>query len=132
LSSVFHFAGRDEWFHVDRRCHLPHADSNVAKLAPGIAVASGAPSSARIGADPACRWSHVLSVSETGGFLRSSTRADASHAQRQHPAAFGTTRLAPFQDALGHGVPGQFVRRGQDVTISGTSEIGTTVTATVA
>ena len=134
-SSVFHFAGQDAdgstW---SEDVTVQYAESTVTRLAPGITIASSAASVAQDpAAEPACRWSHVLTVRETGGFLTQLTtlRQGSTSLNANIQQIFGTTRLAPFGVLSGTVCLDSSAVGGTRLyTVSGVSEFGSTVTAT--
>ena len=134
-NSVFHFAGRDAdgstW---SEDVSVQYADSTVTRLAPGITVTSSAASVAQDpAADPTCRWSHLLTIRETGGFLTQldTLRQGSTSLNANIQQIFGTTRLAPFGVLSGIVCLDSSAVGGTRLyTVSGVSEVGNTVTAT--
>jgi len=137
VNRVFVFSGQDPagppW---TQQITVPFLASPATALAPAITLSS-MPSIIKQTpqADPSCQWSQQLTVQETGGFLVQLTalQAGSRDFSGQIQQLFGTTRLAPYgflQAKLcwdSTNQPGT-----KQIQIVGTSELGTTVTASVA
>ena len=105
------------------------------QIAPGISLTSPTTTvQQNTQADPACQWSLPVSVQETGGYAISLTAfsADSTSLTSQIQAIFGTTRLAPFGALRGTVCfSGSTPPAAKSVQISGTTNLPTTVTATL-
>ncbi len=136
FTNAFHFAGQDADGTVwTRDVTLSVRSSPGPQLIPGIALSSSLGAvTQNLSGDAACQWSHQLTVRETGGYyvtlatLRQGV-TDLGNIQQ----LFGTTRLAPWGSLSANiclsSSSGPASRTYQ---ITGVSELGTAVTATLA
>jgi uncharacterized protein (TIGR03437 family) len=136
FTNAFHFAGQDADGTVwTRDVTLSVRSSPGPQLIPGIALSSSLGAvTQNLSGDVACQWSHQLTVRETGGYyvtlatLRQGV-TDLGNIQQ----LFGTTRLAPWGSLSANiclsSSSGPASRTYQ---ITGVSELGTAVTATLA
>ena len=133
---VFHFAGKDldgtTW---SRDVTVPFVDAIYPGASTGMALRS-TPSTVvqNPKADPSCQFTHRLILQETGGFLMQITTlkqgtTDLSTSLQQ---LFGTAHLAPYGTLQGDICLSSTTALGtKTYTVSGISEIGTTVTTTL-
>jgi uncharacterized protein (TIGR03437 family) len=132
---TFHLAGLDSdgtaW---SRDLPIHVIDSPGSALVPGIGLSSSLSTVVQnTAADPSCQWSHQVTVRETGGFYvqLATLRQGATDLGVQQQ--FGTTRLAPFGSLTANiclsvqSAPGS-----RTYQVTGTSELGSTVNATLA
>ena len=105
------------------------------QIAPGISLTSPTTTvQQNPQADPSCQWSLPVSVQETGGYAISLTAfsAGGTSLTSQIQTIFGTTRLAPFGALRGTVCfSGSTPPAAKSVQISGTTNLPTTVTATL-
>src|ERR1019366_4656299 len=136
LSRVFHFAGKDlDGTLWSRDVTVPFLDAIYPGASTGMALSS-APSTVLQNpkADPACQFAHRLILQETGGFLMqiTSLRQGATDLSAGLQQLFGTAHLAPYGTLQGDICLSSTTALGaKTYTISGISEIGTGVTATL-
>jgi uncharacterized protein (TIGR03437 family) len=136
INPVFHLEGKDADGTVwKQEFMVPFVDSPTPTQIPSISLASSpAAVTQNPQADPACQWSSQLVVRENAGFLvqLSSLKQGSSNLSSTLQSLFGTTRLAPWGSLRGTLCLGGTTAPGaRTYTISGLSELGTTVTATV-
>jgi uncharacterized protein (TIGR03437 family) len=136
LNRVFHFAGKDldgtAW---SQDVTVPFLDAIYPGASTGMALSS-APATVRQNpnAAPACQFAHRLILQETGGFLMQITSmkqgtTDISASLQQ---LFGTAHLAPYGTLQGDiCLNGSTTLGTMTYTVSGISEIGNTVTASL-
>jgi len=109
---------------------LPSLGTN---LAPGMTLTSATPTlQQNPAADSSCQWSHTLTVQETGGFevTLSKLTVSGTDLTAQLPTIFGTQRLAAYGMLRGSICYPASAGPGTRVyALTGTSELGTTVTA---
>jgi len=134
LNRNFVFAGKDAdgtpW---STQLSVPFIAGTT--LAPAMTLTS-APTAVQqnSGADPSCQWSQQVSIQETGGFLVQLTRftAGGTDLSNQIQNLFGTTRLAPYGMLQANLCwDSNSVSAAKNLQISGTSELGNTVSASV-
>ena len=136
LNRVFAFTGSDAgghaWSHV---LTVPFVSAQGANVSPGMLLSS---SPAIVQQNPraasGCQWEQTLTLQETGGFLveLNGFTEGVSNLSGQIQQYFGTTRLAPFgQLQADVCVAGISPPETQNVAVSGTSEVGTTVAASL-
>jgi uncharacterized protein (TIGR03437 family) len=134
LDRVYHFEGVDAsgatWV---RELSVPFVGSDSNRIVPAISL-TVSPSTIQQNpnADPTCQWSQQVTVQESTGFhvnLATFTAGGVSQTSRISQL-FGATRLAPFgvlsATLCSSGVSAPSVRT---YSVSGTSELNTTVTA---
>lgn len=136
VNNVFMFTGTDATGVIwTRQLSVPFLDTPGASLAPAMTLTSPLPSVQRNPqADPSCEWSQPLTVQEQGGFevTLSSLTVGGISMSGQLQQLFGTQRLAPL--GMLQGVmcfPGTTTPTTKSYILSGTSEIGTTVTTSL-
>ncbi|MCU1232979.1 MAG: peptidase and in, kexin, sedolisin, partial [Candidatus Solibacter sp.] len=124
---VFHFVGQDADGTTWTRDAALHVSASPGPgLVPGIALStSSSPVAQNPQGDPACQWSHQLTVRETGGYYV--TLSDPGNGVQQ---LFGTTRLAPFGSLTGNVCATSIGSK--TYQFSGLTEIGTAVSTTLA
>ncbi len=136
LDRVFHFEGQDldgtTW---SRDVTVPFLDAIYPGASTGMALGS-VPATVlqNPAADPSCQFSHRLIVRETGGFLMELTtlKQDATNLSSSIQRLFGTAHLAPWGTLQGDICLSSTTELGpKTYTISGYSEIGSFVTATL-
>ena len=136
LNRVFHFAGKDldgTTWSID--VTVPFVDAIYPGASTGMALRS-TPSTVLQNpkADPACQFAHRLILQETGGFLMQITtlRQGATDLSPGLQQLFGTAHLAPYGTLQGDICLSSATSLGaKTYTVSGVSEIGNTVTATL-
>jgi uncharacterized protein (TIGR03437 family) len=136
LNRVFHFEGKDPdgtvWVSI---VTVPFLDAIYPGASTGMAMSS-APSTVLQNpkADPACQFAHRLILQETGGFLMQITtlRQGTTDLSPSLQQLFGTAHLAPYGTLRGDICLNSATTLGaKTYTVSGVSEIGNTVTATL-
>ena len=136
LNRTFHFEGKDldgaTW---SRDVTVPFVDAIYPGASTGMALRS-TPSTVLQNpkADPACQFTHRLILQETGGFLMQITtlKQGATDLSTSLQQLFGTAHLAPYGTLQGDICLSSTTAVGtKTYTVSGISEIGTSVTATL-
>jgi uncharacterized protein (TIGR03437 family) len=136
LNRVFHFEGKDldntKW---TRDITVPFIDAIYPGASTGMALQS-APATViqNPKADPSCQFAHRLTLHETGGFLMQITtlRLGTTDMSSQLQQIFGTAHLAPYGTLQGDICLSSSTALGaKTYTVSGVTELGNTVTATV-
>jgi len=114
---------------------VPFVSAQGPTLSPGMVLSSSPLIVQQNPQASSCQWPQTLTLQETGGFLveLSGFTAGTNNLSGQIQQYFGTTRLAPFgrlqADVCVAGIsPPQTL----NIAVAGTSEVGTTVTASVA
>jgi uncharacterized protein (TIGR03437 family) len=134
-SGVFDFAGSD----ADGTTWSDEVTIQFARPAGpqprvGIQVISSADTvTPNPAADPSCRWSHLLTVHETGGFFTQLTALAQGNTSltANIQKLFGTTRLAPFGSLTATLCLNDSASPGSRIyTLSGLTEAGYSVSAT--
>jgi uncharacterized protein (TIGR03437 family) len=136
LDRVFHFEGKDldggTW---SRDVTVPFVDAIYPGASTGMALGSVPVTVlANPKADPSCQFAHRLILQETGGFLMQITtlRRGATDLSPSIQQIFGTTHLAPYGTLQGDiCLSGSTSLGTKAYTVSGISELGTGVTATL-
>jgi uncharacterized protein (TIGR03437 family) len=136
LNRVFHFEGIDldgtKW---SQDVTVPFIDAIYPGPSTGMTLQS-TPSTVLQNpkADPSCQFTHRLILQETGGFLMqiATLRQGSSDISSQIQQIFGTAHLAPYGTLQGDICLSSSTALGaKTYTVSGISEIGNTVTATL-
>jgi uncharacterized protein (TIGR03437 family) len=134
LNRVFHFEGKDlngaTW---SRDLTVPFVDALYPGASTGMALGS-VPATVvqNPKADPTCQFAHHLILQETGGFLMEivSLKRGATDLSSSIQQLFGTAHLAPYGTLQGDICLKSTTALGaKTYTVSGFSEIGTSVTA---
>lgn len=136
LDRVFHFEGKDldgaKW---SRDVTVPFIDAIYGGASTGMALSS---TNTTIRQNPktdaTCQFSHRLILQETGGFLMqiSGLRQGTTDLTSSLQQIFGTTHLAPFGTLQGDlCFSGSTTLGVKTYTVTGFSELGNTVTATL-
>jgi uncharacterized protein (TIGR03437 family) len=136
LDRVFHFEGQDRdgtaW---SRDVTVPFLDTLYPGASTGITLRSTTSTVLQNPkADPSCQFSHRLIVQETGGFLMQITalRQGSTDLSSSLQGLFGTAHLAPYGTLQGNICLSSSTTLGaKTYTVTGISELGNTVTATV-
>ena len=136
LDRVFHFEGKDldgtTW---SQDVTVPFLDAIYPGVSTGITMRT-APSTVQQNpkADAACQFTHHLILQETGGFLVqiASLKQGTTDLSGSLQQLFGTAHLAPYGTLQGDVcLTGTTSLGAKAYTVSGISELGNTVTATV-
>jgi uncharacterized protein (TIGR03437 family) len=136
LDRVFHFAGKDldgtTW---SRDVTVPFVNAIYGGATTGMALRS-TPTTVKQNpfADPGCQFTHRLILQETGGFLMqiATLRQGTSDLSGSLQQIFGTAHLAPYGTLQGDiCLSGATALGSRTYTVSGVSELGNTVTATL-
>jgi uncharacterized protein (TIGR03437 family) len=136
LNRVFHFEGKDlngaTW---SRDVTVPFVDAIYPGASTGMELSS-APAKVLQNpkADPTCQFAHRLILRETGGFLMQITtlRQGSTDLSSSIQQLFGTAHLAPWGTLQGDICFSSSTTLGaKTYTVSGISELGTSVTATL-
>ncbi|MCX6629410.1 MAG: protease pro-enzyme activation domain-containing protein [Candidatus Solibacter sp.] len=136
INRVFHFEGKDldgaTW---SRDVTVAFLDALYPGASTGMALGS-VPSTVLQNpkAVPACQFAHRLILQETGGFLMQITtlRQGTTNLSTSLQQLFGTTHLAPYGTLQGDICLSSATTLGaKTYTVSGISELGNTVTATL-
>ena len=135
VDRIFRFTGRDAGGQTwTTQITVSFLASSIPVLIPAMTLRTPANVQENGQGDPACVWSHQLTLQEQGGYLVELTKfvSGVDDLSDSIPQLFGTTRLAPFGMLQATICRNDFgSSRSRTYQLTGVSELGSTVTATV-